>query len=132
MKKTLVIVLLALLAMGMVFAAGSKEAAAPKAKEIKVALIIANTIDDKGWCQAMHDGITEAMAELPSGKKAIAPAQSPPIAFRSANVFSLGILRISAIRVRTMSSGRRLDKKASISPCLYGSALNGKQCESGS
>ena len=67
MKKTLVIVLLALLAMGMVFAAGSKEAAAPKAKEIKVALIIANTIDDKGWCQAMHDGITEAMAELPAG-----------------------------------------------------------------
>ena len=68
MKKTLIIALLALLITGMVFAAGAKEeAAVTKAKEIKVALIIANTIDDKGWCQAMHDGITEAMAELPAG-----------------------------------------------------------------
>ena len=67
MKKALTIALLALLATGMIFAAGSKEAAAPKAKEIKVALIVSSTIDDKGWCQAMHDGITEAMAELPAG-----------------------------------------------------------------
>ena len=57
MKKALIIALLAMLAMGMVFAGGSQEAAAPKAKEIKVALIVASTIDDKGWCQAMHDGI---------------------------------------------------------------------------
>ena len=67
MKKALIIALLAMLAMGMVFAGGSQEAAAPKAKEIKVALIVSSTIDDKGWCQAMHDGITEAMAELPKG-----------------------------------------------------------------
>ncbi|MCQ2397942.1 MAG: BMP family protein [Sphaerochaetaceae bacterium] len=39
-----------------------------KAKEIKVALIVSSTIDDKGWCQAMHDGITQAMNELPKGK----------------------------------------------------------------
>jgi basic membrane protein A len=32
------------------------EAAAPKAK-VKVALIVESTVDDKGWCQAMHDAI---------------------------------------------------------------------------
>ena len=66
MKKTLIIVLLALVVMGFAFANGAQESA-PKAKEIKVALIVSSTIDDKGWCQAMHDGITEAMAELPKG-----------------------------------------------------------------
>ncbi|MBR6084995.1 MAG: BMP family protein [Spirochaetales bacterium] len=66
MKKALIIALLAMLTVGMVFASGAKEEA-PKAKEIKVALIVSSTIDDKGWCQAMHDGITEAMAELPAG-----------------------------------------------------------------
>lgn len=35
------------------------------AKVIKIALIIENTIDDKGWCQAMHDGITLAMQQNP-------------------------------------------------------------------
>lgn len=30
--------------------------AAPKAK-VKVALIVESTVDDKGWCQAMHDAI---------------------------------------------------------------------------
>ena len=66
MKRTFIVVLLALLVMSMVFANGAKEASS-KAKEIKVALIVSSTIDDKGWCQAMHDGITEAMAELPKG-----------------------------------------------------------------
>ncbi len=51
-----------------VFAGGSQEAA-PAAKDdsnvVKIALIIENTIDDKGWCQAMHDGILEAQAQLP-------------------------------------------------------------------
>ena len=65
MKKGLVVMLIALVAVGAVFAQGGKEA---KAKEIKVALIVSSTIDDKGWCQAMHDGITQAMAELPEGK----------------------------------------------------------------
>ena len=32
---------------------------------VKVALIIENTIDDKGWCQAMYDGIVEAQKQLP-------------------------------------------------------------------
>jgi basic membrane protein A len=32
---------------------------------LKIALIIENTIDDKGWCQAMHDGILDAQKQLP-------------------------------------------------------------------
>ena len=32
---------------------------------VKIALIIENTIDDKGWCQAMYDGILEARKQLP-------------------------------------------------------------------
>ena len=43
--------------------AASSQQSGPKA--YKVALIIENTIDDKGWCQAMHDGILEAQKELP-------------------------------------------------------------------
>jgi basic membrane protein A len=35
------------------------------AKVVKIALIIENTIDDKGWCQAMYEGITGAQKELP-------------------------------------------------------------------
>ncbi|MBK9517343.1 MAG: BMP family protein [Anaeromyxobacter sp.] len=45
--------LLALAALLVTFQAG---AAAPKAK-VKVALIVESTVDDKGWCQAMHDAI---------------------------------------------------------------------------
>ena len=50
-----------------IFAAGAAETA-PAAKDsntVKVALIIENTIDDKGWCQAMHDGIIAAQKQLP-------------------------------------------------------------------
>ncbi len=32
-------------------------AAPPKAK-VRIALIVESTVDDKGWCQAMHDAIT--------------------------------------------------------------------------
>lgn len=32
---------------------------------IKMAMIVESTIDDKGWCQSMHDGITAAQKELP-------------------------------------------------------------------
>ncbi|MDR2393077.1 MAG: BMP family protein [Treponema sp.] len=34
-------------------------------KAIKIALIIENTIDDKGWCQAMYDGLILAQKQLP-------------------------------------------------------------------
>ncbi|MDR1587714.1 MAG: BMP family protein [Treponema sp.] len=44
---------------------GSGQAAASGSNVIKIALIIENTIDDKGWCQAMHDGILEAQKQLP-------------------------------------------------------------------
>ena len=46
------------------FAGGEKEAAASDGT-IKIALIVENTIDDKGWCQAMHDGILSAQQKMP-------------------------------------------------------------------
>lgn len=65
MKKFLVFALVLATAFSL-FAAGSKEAAADASDgKVKVALIIENTIDDKGWCQAMHDGIIEAQNLLP-------------------------------------------------------------------
>ena len=66
MKRFLIISLLAVLVMGIAFAGGASEASSAKSG-IKVAMIVENTIDDKGWCQAMHDGITQAIAELPQG-----------------------------------------------------------------
>ena len=36
--------------------AGALSAAPPKTK-IKIALIVQDTVDDKGWCQSMHDAI---------------------------------------------------------------------------
>ncbi|MFC2821617.1 MAG: BMP family lipoprotein [Sphaerochaeta sp.] len=66
MKKALLIAIFAVLAIGMVFAGGSSENASAK-NNIRVALIVSSTIDDKGWCQSMHDGINEAIAELPKG-----------------------------------------------------------------
>ncbi|GHV90630.1 BMP family ABC transporter substrate-binding protein [Spirochaetia bacterium] len=52
-----------------VFAGGKKEGAdAPAASGsnvVKIALIIENTIDDKGWCQAMYDGIVQAQKQIP-------------------------------------------------------------------
>ncbi|MEN6477108.1 MAG: BMP family protein [Rectinema sp.] len=49
MKRTV----LALLALCMIV---SVAAAAPKSK-VKIALIVESTVDDKGWCQSMHDAI---------------------------------------------------------------------------
>jgi len=49
MRKPLV----ALAALSLAFAT---QAAPPKAK-VKIALIVESTVDDKGWCQAMHDAI---------------------------------------------------------------------------
>ena len=67
MKKLLTIVLCFALASSALFAAGASEAPAAKqdSNVVKVALIIENTIDDKGWCQAMHDGILAAQKQLP-------------------------------------------------------------------
>ncbi len=63
MKKLMVISLVLALAVTSVFAQGGKEET--KKNEIKIALIVSSTIDDKGWCQSMHDGIVEAMEEMP-------------------------------------------------------------------
>ncbi len=68
MKKIVLFALVAIIAVGAIFAQGSAETA--KKSDIKVALIVSSTIDDKGWCQAMHDGIQQAMKELPAGKVA--------------------------------------------------------------
>ena len=68
MKKILTIVLCLALVSSAIFAAGAAETAPAAAKDsntVKVALIIENTIDDKGWCQAMHDGIIAAQKQLP-------------------------------------------------------------------
>jgi basic membrane protein A len=53
------------------FAGGKKEPAAAASggssagNVVKIALIIENTIDDKGWCQAMYDGLIDAQRQLP-------------------------------------------------------------------
>lgn len=49
MKKAVIAVLIALMILPSAFSA-------PKTK-VKIALIVESTVDDKGWCQAMHDAI---------------------------------------------------------------------------
>jgi basic membrane protein A len=68
MKKLLTIVLCLAMVSSVAFANGSKETAPvaeTKSNVVKIALIIENTVDDKGWGQAMHDGILEAQATMP-------------------------------------------------------------------
>ena len=65
MKKTLLLLSVLLLAVGFAFAGGSQETKSADNAAYKIALIIENTIDDKGWCQAMHEGIVEAQKQLP-------------------------------------------------------------------
>ncbi|MDY4610007.1 MAG: BMP family ABC transporter substrate-binding protein [Sphaerochaetaceae bacterium] len=80
MKKLLVIVLLISLVCGTVFANGAKEpGATAKSDAMKVALIIENTIDDKGWCQAMHDGIIAAQAQMPGKIEYSYSENMPPV-----------------------------------------------------
>ena len=66
MKRLLAMTIVLVMAFGL-FASGSSESAADDGT-FKIALIIENTIDDKGWCQAMHDGITQAIAAMPDKK----------------------------------------------------------------
>ena len=67
MKKLLTIVLCFALVSSALFAAGTRETpvAQTDSNVVKIALIIESTVDDKGWGQAMHDGIIEAQKQLP-------------------------------------------------------------------
>ena len=72
MKKTAIPIFivfgLILVLPGLLFAGGNAQPASGGTRAgnvVKVALIIENTIDDKGWCQAMYDGIVDAQKELP-------------------------------------------------------------------
>lgn len=68
MKKFLSITLCLVLISCSLFAAGKQESPSVAKKDsnvVKIALIIENTIDDKGWCQAMHDGIIDAQTLVP-------------------------------------------------------------------
>lgn len=65
MKKFFIILLVALFALTSVFAKGGKETTSAKSDTVKIALIIENTIDDKGWCQAMYDGLVDAQKNMP-------------------------------------------------------------------
>ncbi|MFA6846317.1 MAG: BMP family protein [Sphaerochaetaceae bacterium] len=67
MKKALAVLLIGFMSCCL-FANGAQEksgVAQTSGNKIKIALIIENTIDDKGWCQAMHDGILAAQKALP-------------------------------------------------------------------
>ncbi len=80
MKKLLAIVLLVSLVCGAAFAGGASEStAAAKSDVVKVALIIENTIDDKGWCQSMHDGIIAAQAQMPGKIEYSYSENMPPV-----------------------------------------------------
>lgn len=65
MKKVLLTALVLVSVVALAFAQGSQEKEVKKSDAIKIALIVENTVDDKGWCQSMHDGILEAQKELP-------------------------------------------------------------------
>ena len=55
----------AVLMLGIALAGFRLNAAEAAGGAVKIALIIESTVDDKGWCQAMHDGILQAQKELP-------------------------------------------------------------------
>lgn len=65
-KRVLVFTLVLGLALSL-FAGGSSEESSSSSSSdaLQIALIIENTIDDKGWCQAMYDGLVQAQEEIP-------------------------------------------------------------------
>lgn len=67
MKKVIVLSLMLIALSTSIFAQGKSEEVASMKDDgvVKVALIVENTVDDKGWCQAMHDGILGAQERLP-------------------------------------------------------------------
>lgn len=68
MKKRFALsILLCAFLVASVFAGGASEnsASSQSSDALKIGLIIENTIDDKGWCQAMYDGLVQAQEEMP-------------------------------------------------------------------
>jgi basic membrane protein A len=67
MKKIVALSLMLVVLSASLFAQGGSEESTAKEDDgvVKVALIVENTIDDKGWCQAMHDGILAAQESMP-------------------------------------------------------------------
>lgn len=67
MKRLVTLLTVLIVFTGIVFAGGSSESSsAEDSGAYKIALIIENTIDDKGWCQAMHEGVLAAQEALPA------------------------------------------------------------------
>jgi len=56
------------LALGAVFAFTCGLSAAPPKAKVKIALIVESTVDDKGWCQSMHDAIKAVQKEYGEAK----------------------------------------------------------------
>ena len=71
MKKYSKAILVSLMVLLFLFVSCSKKESASEsanAKEAKqsykIALVVESTVDDKGWCQAMYDGLVEAKGIL--------------------------------------------------------------------
>lgn len=69
MKKTLKMLCIAVFAISVLFVSCSKGSedtgkTTKKSSGYKVALVVESTVDDKGWCQAMYDGLVEAKSVL--------------------------------------------------------------------
>lgn len=68
MKKLFLIGIISILSVATLFTSCSKKEAGAaegkKAGSYKIALVVESTIDDKGWCQAMYDGLVQAKADL--------------------------------------------------------------------
>lgn len=64
MRKVIPAFIYLALITGLLLAGGGGVAASAE-EVIKLAMIVESTVDDKGWCQSMHDGITEAQKQLP-------------------------------------------------------------------
>ncbi|MFA7621429.1 MAG: BMP family ABC transporter substrate-binding protein [Aminobacteriaceae bacterium] len=64
MRKVIPAFICLALITGLLLAGGGGVAASAE-EVIKLAMIVESTVDDKGWCQSMHDGITEAQKQLP-------------------------------------------------------------------
>lgn len=56
------------LALGAVFAFTCGLSAAPPKAKVRIALIVESTVDDKGWCQSMHDAIKAVQKEYGEAK----------------------------------------------------------------